>query len=193
MRISKEPDVRRQELMDIGFDFYMKGGLKGFSIKDIVTRADVATGLFYYYFKSKEEFVDEILNDFIVNNMKDIEQILLTDQLTVLERITRALEAFWAFIEKLAPYKGEDTFQTEQHFQLEQKIYTQMQPLIQQVIEDGMNKKVFGVKNPILTSGFVLYGLSSIAHSQRITLNDTIKNEMIDLVLTTLQYKNSSY
>ena len=27
-RISKEPDVRRQELMDIGFELYMKNGMK---------------------------------------------------------------------------------------------------------------------------------------------------------------------
>ena len=58
-RISKEPDVRRQELMDIGFELYMKNGMKGFGIKDVVNHAGVATGLFYYYFKSKENFVDE--------------------------------------------------------------------------------------------------------------------------------------
>ncbi len=32
-RISKEPDIRRQELMDIGFELYMKNGMKGFGIK----------------------------------------------------------------------------------------------------------------------------------------------------------------
>ncbi|MBJ3793217.1 TetR/AcrR family transcriptional regulator, partial [Bacillus sp. OA1] len=64
-RISKEPDIRRQELMDIGFELYIKNGIGGFSIKDVVNHAGVATGLFYYYFKSKENFVDELLNDFI--------------------------------------------------------------------------------------------------------------------------------
>ncbi|MED2516299.1 TetR/AcrR family transcriptional regulator, partial [Bacillus thuringiensis] len=32
-RISKEPDIRRQELMDIGFELYIKNGIGGFSIK----------------------------------------------------------------------------------------------------------------------------------------------------------------
>ena len=40
--------------------------MKGFGIKDVVNHAGVATGLFYYYFKSKENFVDEVLNDCIV-------------------------------------------------------------------------------------------------------------------------------
>jgi len=187
-RISKEPDIRRQELMDIGLEFYLKGGIKGFSIKDVVNRAGVATGLFYYYFKSKEAFVDRILNDFIVNNLEEIQQILESDKMTVMQKVKESLEMFWAFIEKLAPYKNEDSFQTEQHFQLEQKVFIQMQPLIQQVIEDGMRTGIFNVDNPILASGFILYGLSSIAHSKKLDLNDDIKKEMINLVLTTLKY-----
>lgn len=187
-RISKEPDVRRRELIDIGFEFYMKNGTGGFSIKDIVNSAGVATGLFYYYFKSKEQFVDEILNEFIVNNMEEIQHILNSEKLTVMQKMTESLETFWAFIEKLAPYKNEDSFQTEQHFQLEQKVFMQMQPLIQQVIEDGVRTRIFNTDNPVLASGFILYGLSSIAHSNKLDLNDDIKKEMINLVLTTLKY-----
>lgn len=190
-RISKEPDVRRQELMDIGFEFYMKRGAKGFSIKDIVNRANVATGLFYYYFKSKEEFVDEILNDYIVNNMEEIHRILNSDKLPVMEKMTESLDIFWGFIKKLAPYKNEDSFQTEQHFQLEQKVFTQMQPLIQRTIEEGIEAKIFNINNPILASGFILYGLSSIAHSEKLILNDEIKKETMDLVLTTLKYNSN--
>ncbi|MBY7141749.1 TetR/AcrR family transcriptional regulator [Virgibacillus sp. NKC19-3] len=191
-RISKEPDVRRQELMDIGLEFYMKGGIKGFSIKDVVNRAGVATGLFYYYFTSKEAFVDEILNDFIVNNIEKIQQILDSDKLTVIQKITESLQTFWAFVEKLAPYKNTDAFQTEQHFQLEQKLFLQIQPLIQKVIEDGIKTGIFNTDNPILASEFILYGLSSIAHSNKLDLNDAVKKETIHLVLTILKYNQKA-
>lgn len=86
-RISKEPDIRRQELMDIGFELYMKNGMGGFSIKDVVSRAGVATGLFYYYFKSKEDFVDETLNSFIVKNMELIEEILISNERSVMQKM----------------------------------------------------------------------------------------------------------
>ncbi len=187
-RVSKEPDVRRQELVDIGFELYMKGGTNGFSIKDIVNRAGVATGLFYYYFKSKEEFVDEVLNGFIVNNMEEIQQVLVSDKLTVMQKMTEALETFWTFIKKMEPYKNADTFQTEQHFQIEQKVFRQLQPLIQQVIEKGIKTKVFHAGNPLLASGFILYGLSSIAHSKKVVLDEDSKKEMMVLVFTTLKY-----
>ena len=185
-RISKEPDVRRQELMDIGFELYMKNGMKGFGIKDVVNHAGVATGLFYYYFKSKENFVDEVLNDFIVKNMELIEEILVSNERSVMQKLKDSLNIFWTFIEKLAPYKNVSSFQTEQHFQLEQKLFTRMQPLIRQVIEEGENWD-FNIDNSLLASGFILYGLSSIAHSE-VNLNLDMKREMVNLVLNTLRY-----
>ncbi|HDR7737582.1 TetR/AcrR family transcriptional regulator [Bacillus sp. 22475] len=186
-RISKEPDVRRQELMDIGFELYMKNGMKGFGIKDVVNHAGVATGLFYYYFKSKENFVDEVLNDFIVKNMELIEEILISNERSVIQKMKDSLDIFWTFIEKLAPYKNVSSFQTEQHFQLEKKLFARMQPLIRQVIEEGVNIGVFYTDNSLLASGFILYGLSSIAHSE-VKLNLDTKQEMVNLVLTTLRY-----
>ncbi|MGN4738755.1 TetR/AcrR family transcriptional regulator [Bacillus cereus group sp. MYBK227-1] len=186
-RISKEPDVRRQELMDIGFELYMKNGMKGFGIKDVVNHAGVATGLFYYYFKSKENFVDEFLNDCIVKNMELIEEILVSNERSVMQKMKDSLDIFWTFIEKLAPYKNVSSFQTEQHFQLEQKLFARMQPLIRQVIEEGVKTGIFYTDNSLLASGFILYGLSSIAHSE-VKLNLDTKQEMVNLVLTTLRY-----
>ncbi|BCC99849.1 TetR family transcriptional regulator [Bacillus cereus] len=186
-RISKEPDVRRQELMDIGFELYMKNGMKGFGIKDVVNHAGVATGLFYYYFKSKENFVDEVLNDCIVKNMELIEEILVSNERSVMQKMKDSLDIFWTFIEKLAPYKNVSSFQTEQHFQLEQKLFARMQPLIRQVIEEGVKTGIFYTDNSLLASGFILYGLNSITHSE-VKLNLDTKHEMVNLVLTTLRY-----
>ena len=58
-RTVKKPDIRRQELLDIGIKLFFEVGEKGISIQQVVKQADVAIGLFYYYFKSKEEFLDE--------------------------------------------------------------------------------------------------------------------------------------
>ncbi|WP_042347575.1 TetR/AcrR family transcriptional regulator [Bacillus massiliigorillae] len=187
-RISKEPDIRRQELLDIGFNLYMNKGMGGFGIKDVVNNAGVATGLFYYYFKSKEEFVDELLNDFIVKNIVFIQEILVSKELPIIQKLNDSLEVFWTFIEKLAPYKHASSFQTEQHFRLEKKLFQQLQPLIQQVIEEGVINRIFHTNNTYLASRYILFGLSSIAHSENIELNADTKKEMVQLVLTTLGY-----
>lgn len=184
-RILKAPDIRRQELIDIGFDLYMKKGAAGLSIKEIVNKAEVATGLFYYYFKSKEEFIDEALNDFVVKNIKVIETILRSEELTTMQKAENAFCAFWNYAERVAPYRNESTFQMEQHYKLTNKLLTQMQPIFSKIIADGTADGVFHVSNPPLTAGFMLYGLSSILNTP-ITINREAKEELNRLVFSLL-------
>lgn len=50
-----------------------------------------------------------------------------------------------------------------------------------------MKTGIFNIDNSLLASGFILYGLSSIAHSE-VNLNLDMKREMVNLVLNTLRY-----
>ncbi len=121
--------------------------------------------------------------------MELIEEILISNERSVMQKLKDSLNIFWTFIEKLAPYKNLSSFHGT-HFQLEQKLFTRMQPLIRQVIEEGVKTGIFNTDNSLLTSGFILYGLSSIAHSE-VNLNLDTKQEMINLVLNTLRYDQS--
>ena len=68
-RVTKSPDVRRQELMDAAVRVFKDKGISRSTISDITEAAGVAKGTFYLYFDSKENllgalkerFVDEIL------------------------------------------------------------------------------------------------------------------------------------
>jgi AcrR family transcriptional regulator len=68
-RVTKSPDVRRQELMDAAVKTFKEKGISRTTVSDITTGAGVAKGTFYLYFDSKEQllgalkerFVDEIL------------------------------------------------------------------------------------------------------------------------------------
>lgn len=68
-RVTKSPDVRRQELMDAAIGVFKDKGIGRTTVSDITRVAGVAKGTFYLYFDSKEQllgalkerFVDEIL------------------------------------------------------------------------------------------------------------------------------------
>ena len=75
--------------------------------------------------------------------MELIEEILVSNERSVMQKMKDSLDIFWTFIEKLAPYKNVSSFQTEQHFQLEQKLFARMQPFIRQVIEEGVKTGIF--------------------------------------------------
>ena len=51
-RVVKDPEERKEELLQIGIRFFLQGGAKNVSIQKVVNEANVATGLFYYYFET---------------------------------------------------------------------------------------------------------------------------------------------
>lgn len=59
-RLVKDPDVRREELLEAAEALFLSQGYEQASVSDIVARAGVAKGLFYYYFRSKDEVLDAI-------------------------------------------------------------------------------------------------------------------------------------
>ncbi|MEE0684639.1 MAG: TetR/AcrR family transcriptional regulator [Bacilli bacterium] len=72
MRVSKEPEERKQEILNAAIEVFAKKGYEKTSISDIAQTINVAQGLCYRYFSSKEELFDAALNeysDILVNDM----------------------------------------------------------------------------------------------------------------------------
>ena len=65
MRISKNPEVRQQEIIEAARDLFLSQGYENTSIDDIVRRVNVAKGLFYYYFPKKEAILAAIADEFV--------------------------------------------------------------------------------------------------------------------------------
>jgi AcrR family transcriptional regulator len=54
-------DKVRTQLLDTGFELIKQYGLKKTSVSDIAKRSGIATGTFYNFFPSKEEFVYQLV------------------------------------------------------------------------------------------------------------------------------------
>lgn len=59
-RISKHPDVRREEILATAFELFMGVGYQKTSVQMITEQVGVAKGLFYHYFDSKAELLNEV-------------------------------------------------------------------------------------------------------------------------------------
>ncbi len=57
---SHENEERREEFIDAAERLFKKNGVMGTTINAIVDEMNVAKGLFYYYFKSKDDVIDAI-------------------------------------------------------------------------------------------------------------------------------------
>ena len=64
MRVTKEPEVRRQEILDTALKLFGEKGYEKTSIADIAKAIGVAQGLCYRYFPSKEALFDSAVEQY---------------------------------------------------------------------------------------------------------------------------------
>lgn len=60
MRIRKDPEIRKKELLDAALELFSSVGYEKTMVVDIVKRAGVAKGTFFYYFPTKEAVLEAI-------------------------------------------------------------------------------------------------------------------------------------
>lgn len=64
MRITKEPEERKQEILDTAMRLFQEKGYEKTSISDIAKAIGVAQGLCYRYFPSKEVLFDSVVDQY---------------------------------------------------------------------------------------------------------------------------------
>lgn len=74
-RISKEPEIRREELLQVASALFREKGVAATGIGDITDRAEVARGTFYLYFTSKDALVCELWKRYVQGFMALADQI----------------------------------------------------------------------------------------------------------------------
>lgn len=63
-RVTKHPQVRRAELLDVAFELSRRHGFEAVSVEQITRAAGVAKGTFYHYFASKSELREHVVGRF---------------------------------------------------------------------------------------------------------------------------------
>jgi len=60
-RITKEPEIRRQEILTAAQKLFVEKGFNHTSMSDIANELDIASGLVYHYYKSKLDLLYSVI------------------------------------------------------------------------------------------------------------------------------------
>lgn len=165
-RERKEPDARREEFIRAASSLFDEKGYENTSVDDIVERMGVAKGLFYYYFKSKEDLLAILVDRMMAEVRNGMEGILAVEGLTVMERIEN-LCMISAGI-KAKAWSLVDYFHKESnkhlHYEIERRGMAIIIPVMQKILEQGVEEGVFDTKYPRETAMSYLAMLSIIGH-----------------------------
>lgn len=150
MRIVKDHDERRTEILDAAEKLFHTKGFEKCTVNDILHEVGIAKGTFYYYFKSKEEVLDAIVARFTELMISRVEAVLSRD----VHPIEKLLQVFLAM--QMKNDVGDeilDQMHKPENALLHQKtlkeVITAMAPYLAQVIKEGIKKEVWTCKYPL--------------------------------------------
>jgi len=165
-RISKEPAVRRQEFVETAFRLFEKKGYENTSVDDIVDRMGVAKGLFYYYFKTKDDVLDMIIDRILDESVAAMEQAASRADLDAIGKFRAVMEAAAA---RRARSRRLTLFFHKQsnrhlHGDIEARAIRLMVPALTRIIEQGVREGVFHTEYPEETALSFLAVSSILGH-----------------------------
>lgn len=86
---------RREEILLTALKLFCKKGYEATSVDDIVCEVGCSHGLFYHYFKGKQEIYDNILEKSRGNAIATIKAISEDDTLTAVQKLEKATEYYY--------------------------------------------------------------------------------------------------
>lgn len=172
MRITKAPDERKAEIIEVAKGLFLNKGIDKTSVNEIVRNVGVAQGLFYYYFKTKQEVVEAVIDDLIEDMIIDAKSILQDSYIDFYEKIRKFIRTFFSLV-----LNDRGAFATDFHLpknkELRQdamnKAIKLMSPYMVDVVEKGVKEGKAKVKYPRSTVIMLFYGICTMTHEEELT------------------------
>ncbi len=166
MRTVKDPEIRRSEIMNAAEELFEQKGVDQTSVNDIILRAGVAKGTFYWYFKSKEELLDNLVEREIDGFVGGIDPIVNDQSLNAVEKLQRIVAVH------NAGYDGQNDIhdffhRTENALTHQKHLIREMQvtaPVLSTIVKQGISEGLFDTGYPGEIVEFMLLALTFLAH-----------------------------
>ncbi|PMQ01349.1 MAG: TetR family transcriptional regulator [Dictyoglomus sp. NZ13-RE01] len=163
MRISKEPDIRKKELIETALKLFLDKGYEKTSIRDILREVKGSPGMFYYYFSSKEEIFESAIQYYVENYIQKLSKIFQDENLSLSEKYNNIVNEVIKAFEDLKSISH--IYFTPQYFPLRVKIAFKIldgliQPFSELIDKFKKDKNIDSKK----IATFILYGVYGILH-----------------------------
>lgn len=172
--MAKTKEERRNEIIETAGKLFEEKGYEQTQVQDIVNEIGVAKGLFYYYFKSKDEVMEE-LADRYADAIIDAVNKLIDKDITTFDKINRIFQIFIDSAEKksgifmgILNVKNGIT-----HERIFFNVGKKMVPLVTELILSGNDNGECNCSDPKFITEFLVSGLFKI-------MNQISPDEKID-------------
>ena len=174
MRIVKDANERKNEILDAAEELFAAKGYEATSTGDILDRVGIARGTLYYHFQSKEDILDALIDRINENLIAKAGRIAGDKSMPVVERIIRAIAGM--NLENGDSAIGHEVLEQMHrpqnalmHQKMQQRMMDGVIPVISALVEEGNAQGVFHAGYPRETTEMlILY--AGIAFDSRLGL-----------------------
>jgi AcrR family transcriptional regulator len=158
-RISKPPEIRRQEILDSAMKLFCEKGYESTSMADIAQDLHIVQGLCYRYFPSKQNLFETAMQQYVEECSEAFIKIIHDHSRTIQERMN-AMSALMQDEKNYSRYHefyhkaGNETL----HEMLTIRMCSYMIPHVCEELEYLCSKGIIRIENPELLTGFIMYG-----------------------------------
>ncbi len=144
---------RKEQIIKAAITAFSRAGFKGTSMNDIVRESGLSKGAIYWYFKSKNELISELLDTFFDPGEIELLDKLLSDG-TATERLCRLKEYLVDAMNKMRRYRPVIqelyviAFRDAKIRKTAKKTFQASTTLVEQVINYGIEQKEFKKVDP---------------------------------------------
>lgn len=177
-RTLKDPEVRRNEIIDVAQGLFISKGYENTSIQDVLDGAGIAKGTFYHYFDSKMALLDSLVARLTEARLSSVEPIVHDSRMSALQKMR-------AYLDTIMQWKAENRrFLMDMArviYRDENAIYRQkmtaaalkrIAPIFAAIIEQGIDEGIFSTEYPAETSEIIYNVMRSMSESMMDILLD---------------------
>ena len=150
MKTSKEYNERRNEILDVAGKLFSTKGYSKCTVNDIINEVGIAKGTFYYYFNSKEEVLDGIIEKVAEIVVARAEEAISNPEHSPAEKLLNII------LSMRVENEMDDDLMKELHRPenalMHQKslslMVTKITPVLTKVVEEGISEGIFKADFP---------------------------------------------
>lgn len=153
MRVVKEAEERRNEILDAADELFGQKGFDGTSTNDILEKVGIARGTLYYHFKSKEDIMDALIERYNVRLLSVAQEIAADRSIPVIERIVRVVMSM--NVSEGSGGSGKEIMEhihkpqnALMHQKIQKVIISDVTPILTGIIKEGIEQGLFSTPFP---------------------------------------------
>ena len=178
---NRDNEDRRNEFVEAAEKLFQENGIVDTTINSIVKEMDVAKGLFYYYFKSKDDVIDAISEKYnqIFNEMMNasMEQEDYDSRLN--QFVENSVNSFRSLYNKL--HTGQDVDLTQLSNRSVEEARNKTISRLQELLDEGVRAQKLIIANTKYCASILISGIITLIE-QNDAGDDEIKEVILNLI-----------